>query len=84
MQILLTIIITIANFLSILIVADAILSWILPPFNPIRAALGRILQPLYAPIRRVVPSLGGMDFTPIVALLLIQVIEQVLTIALRG
>ena len=84
MQIILNVIITLANFLSIVIVADALLSWILPPFNPIRAALGRVLQPLYDPIRRVLPSMGGFDFTPIVALLVIQVIEQVLFLVLRG
>lgn len=83
MQTLITIIVYLANILSIIIVVDALLSWVLPPFNPFRAALGRVLSPIYAPIRRIVPALGGMDFTPIVALLLIQVIQQIAVSVLR-
>ncbi len=76
-RILLTIITTLANILTILIIVDTILSWVLSPFHPLRAALGRILQPLYAPIRRVIPPLGMMDFTPLVLLLLVQVVAQI-------
>lgn len=83
MQILLTIIVSLANILSIIIVVDALLSWVLPPFNPFRQALGRILNPIYSPIRRIVPALGGMDFTPIVALILIQVIQQITVSIIR-
>jgi YggT family protein len=63
---------------SFLIIADAILSFVLSPFNPIREAMGRILNPLYAPIRRMLPSAGGFDFSPIVLLLLVQVLGSIL------
>lgn len=74
---LLIIITTLANVLTILIIVDTLLSWVLQPFHPIRAALGRVLQPLYAPIRRVIPPLGMMDISPLVLLLLVQVIAQI-------
>lgn len=73
-----TVIVTIFNFLSLLIIADALLSFILPPYHPVREALGRILQPLYAPIRRILPTMGMMDFSPIVLLLLLQVLERLI------
>lgn len=41
--------------------------------------LQRLLEPIYAPIRRFVPSMGGMDLSPLVALLLIYAIQIVLT-----
>lgn len=63
---------------SILIIADAVLSFVLSPFHPIREAMGRILNPLYAPIRRLLPSAGGFDFSPIVLLLLVQVVGTIL------
>jgi len=63
---------------SFLIIADAILSFVLSPFHPIREAMGRILNPLYAPIRRMLPSAGGFDFSPIVLLLLVQVVGSIL------
>lgn len=72
-----------ANVLTIVIIVDTLLSWVLPPFHPVRAALGRVLQPLYAPIRRVIPPMGMMDITPIVLLLLVQVITQIAGSILR-
>lgn len=82
-QVLLVIITTIANILSLVIIANALLSWFLPPTNAIRETLDRILQPIYAPIRRVVPPLGMMDITPIVVLLLIYLVEQIAISILR-
>lgn len=67
-----------AQVFSLLIIADAVLSFILSPYHPIREAMGRILNPLYAPIRKILPAAGGFDFSPIVLLLLIQVLEYVL------
>jgi YggT family protein len=68
-----------AQVLSLLIIADAVLSFILAPYHPIREAMGRILNPIYAPIRRIMPAAGGFDFSPIVLLLIIQVLEYILT-----
>lgn len=82
-QVLLTIITTIANILSLVIIVNAILSWFLPPLHPIRETLDRILQPIYTPIRKVIPPLGMMDITPIVLLLLIYVVEQIAFALLR-
>ena len=65
-QTLLIIITTLANILSLLVIINSILSWFVSPFSPIREATGPILQPMYAPIRRIIPPLGGMDLTPIV------------------
>lgn len=83
MSVILTIIIALANLLSILIIIDSVLSWFLAPFHPVREALGRILQPLYAPIRRVIPPMGMMDITPLVLLLLVQVAAQIASSLLR-
>lgn len=82
-QVILVIITTIANILSLVIIVDTLLSWFLPPINPIRETLGRILQPIYAPIRKVIPPLGMMDVTPIVLLLLIYLVEQIAISILR-
>lgn len=73
-----TVIQVLAQALTIAIIADALLSFFVSPYHPVRVALGRILQPLYAPIRRFLPSAGGLDFSPIVLILLVQVVESVL------
>lgn len=79
----LTIITILANIITILVIVDTLLSWVLAPFHPIREALGRVLQPLYAPIRRVIPPMGMMDFTPLVLLILVQVVVQIAASLLR-
>ena len=67
-----------ANLLTILIFVWVILSWIMPPYNPVREALDRIVEPMLAPIRRVVPMAGMMDFSPMILMILIELIARVL------
>jgi YggT family protein len=59
------------------VIVTAVLSWINPhsPFTPVFDALSR---PLLAPVRRVLPLLGGIDLSPLVVLLLLQVVLIVL------
>ncbi len=74
---------TIANILTLVIIVDTLLSWVLSPFHPVREALGRILQPIYTPIRKIIPPIGMMDFTPLILLLVVQVVEQIAVSLLR-
>ncbi|MEL6550857.1 MAG: YggT family protein [Pseudomonadota bacterium] len=70
------------------IFAHFIMSWLIS-FNVLNVrqqlvaqiwyGLQRILEPLYGPIRRVIPSGGGLDFAPLVALLLIYALRIILT-----
>ena len=68
----------ITDILVLLIFIWAILSWILPPYHPVREALDRIMEPLLAPIRRVVPLAGTIDFSPMILMILIEIISRVL------
>jgi len=68
----------IANVLLILVFLSVILSWVLPPFHPVREAIDRIVDPLLDPIRRIMPSMGTFDFSPLVLMLLIQIASQIL------
>jgi YggT family protein len=73
--------------LSYIIIAQAIISWLVA-FNVINTtndfvrsflyALDRITEPLYRPIRRILPDFGGIDFSPLVVLLLIVVVRMLL------
>lgn len=62
------------------IFARAILSWFqLSPRNPLIQILDQITEPILAPLRKVIPPLGGMvDITPMVALGILWVIQLVL------
>jgi YggT family protein len=64
--------------LQIAIIARALFSWIDPVGRtPVGAILFRVTDPILMPIRRVMPSTGFVDLSPIIALLLIQVIRVV-------
>ena len=68
----------ITTFFSWLIIASSILSFILPPYHPVREALGRILNPFLDPIRRSLPSAGGLDFSPLILYFAVQVVSFLL------
>ena len=68
----------ITNIFVLLIFAWAIFTWIMPPYNPVREALDRIMEPMLAPIRRVVPMAGMMDFSPLILMVLVELISRVL------
>ncbi len=68
-----------ANVLLAVVFIWAILSWVAPPYNPIRELLDRIVEPLVAPIRRILPATGPVDFSPIVLIVLILLVARILT-----
>ena len=69
--------------LEIAIVARALMSWFDRSMsNPISQLLVQITEPIIAPIRRIVPSAGMLDLSPMVAILLILVLQRMLSTAL--
>jgi len=56
-----------------LVIVYAVLSWV-QTRSPIADVIGRLCEPLLAPIRRVLPLLGGIDLSPLVLLVLLQVL----------
>ena len=67
-----------AQAITLLMLAYAILSWVAKPWNQIRRFVDRISEPLLAPIRRVIPLVGMVDISPLVLILLVQLIARVL------
>jgi len=67
------------------IIAQAILSWLVA-FNVVNTSsnfvrtllvgLDRVTAPVYRPIRRIMPDFGGIDFSPIVLILIIQIVRK--------
>ncbi|MFZ1057833.1 MAG: hypothetical protein A3G97_06200 [Candidatus Rokubacteria bacterium RIFCSPLOWO2_12_FULL_69_21] len=61
------------------IIAAALISWVNPdPYNPIVQFLRRVTEPVLRPIRNVLARYqAGLDFSPLVAILIIQFIQRV-------
>ena len=56
-----------------LMIIQAVLSWV-SPYHPLRPFFDALTRPLLRPIQRVVPLIGGVDLSPLFALLLLQVL----------
>ena len=67
-----------ANVLIILLFIWVIVSWILPPYHPLREALDQLVEPMLAPIRRVIPLVGMIDLSPMILMILIEVVSRIL------
>ena len=63
------ILIKIIDLYSLIVFVAVILSWFQLPYdNPVVQIVNRLTEPLLQPIRRVLPTMGRMDFSPIVLL----------------
>lgn len=71
--------------LGFAIIIRALLSWVsIDPYNPLVQILFQITEPILAPLRRIIPPIGGMmDISPIVALILLQVLQAIIDSAFR-
>jgi YggT family protein len=69
-----------------IIIIQAVLSWLVA-FNVVNTsnemvrqvltALSRMTEPFYRPIRRIMPDFGALDFSPLVILLIIQILRNI-------
>jgi len=73
------------TLLNLAILARVLLSWVrVNPYHPAVELLYRITEPILAPLRRVIPSIGMVDISPVIALILLQIIQEVLVAIIRG
>jgi YggT family protein len=70
------------RLLTYLVIVQAILSYFMSPYHPFRQAIDAIVEPMLAPIRRLVPPMSGLDFSPLVLIILIQLLGGLLLQAL--
>jgi len=61
-----------------LLIVHVVLTYFMSPFHPIRQRIDSIIEPLLAPIRRAIPTVGMFDFSPLILILLVQVLGLVL------
>jgi YggT family protein len=67
----------------VLLFANIIFSWIRPnPYHPVYGPIVRfvyaVTEPVLNPVRRLLPAMGGLDFSPIIVLILARLVQQAL------
>jgi YggT family protein len=66
------------SLLELIVFARVMLSWLpISPWHPVARWLRRIADPILRPFQRVLPSFGGIDFSPLLALAVLYVLQQV-------
>ena len=62
-----------------IVIASILLSYFMDPYHPVRQGVDNLVKPLLDPIRRVVPPVGMLDFSPLILIVLVQVVSNLLT-----
>ena len=88
MQSLIAILFLILDVVWFIVIAHVIMSWLInfnvlnrnqPLVWQIWTGLNRLLEPIYAPIRKILPNMGGLDLTPLIVLIGIYAIQIILS-----
>lgn len=72
------------TLLWLLVLAHVIVSWVLNPWHEVRRFIDSIVDPMLAPIRRVMPQTVGIDFSPLVLLILLNIVQRLVISLLIG
>ena len=64
---------------SLVVLVAVVASWMqLSPYHPVARIVRGLTEPLLEPIRRVIPPMGGLDFTPMILLFGLQLLKGML------
>ena len=67
-----------SQLLVVLVIVSVILSYVMDPYHPVRRSIDSVVEPMLAPIRRIVPLVGMLDFSPIILIILIQILSNLI------
>ena len=84
MSLVITIVNATIRVLTLFVFIYALLSFFLDPYHPIRQTMGKVVEPMLSPIRRLLPSMGGVDWSPLILIIALQLIGTVLVAVLRS
>jgi YggT family protein len=64
---------------SFVILARVLMSWVnVDPYSPLARTIFNLTEPVLQPIRNVLPQSPGLDFSPMIAIILLQILGQIL------
>lgn len=70
---------------SFVILARVLMSWVnIDPYSPLARTIFDLTEPVLQPIRNMLPPAGGLDFSPIIAIILLQFLGQLFVSVLGG
>ena len=74
-----SLLIQLIDLYSLIVLVAVVMSWMqLPSSNPIAGFVNAMTEPLLEPIRRALPAMGGLDFSPMVLLIGLRMLRSLL------
>ncbi len=67
----------------LVVIIDVILGYFMDPYQPVRQMFDRVVEPMLAPIRRIMPRTGAIDFSPMVLVVILLLLNSFLQALLR-
>jgi YggT family protein len=64
------------QLITILVIVKVFLSYFMSPYHPVRLWIDRIVEPMLNPIRRIVPMIGMIDISPLILIVLVQILGR--------
>lgn len=68
----------IVQLITIVVIIKVFLSYFMSPYHPVRMTIDRIVNPMLNPIQRIIPPLGMLDLSPIILIVLVQILGRVI------
>jgi YggT family protein len=66
------------QLITILVIVKIFLSYFMSPYHPVRMWIDRLIDPMLNPIRRIVPLIGMFDLSPLILIILVQILGRVI------
>ncbi len=78
MIVLIWLISALSRLITMAVLIDIVLSFFMDPFHPVRRFFDSVTEPMLRPIRQFIPPMAGFDFSPMILIIIVQILEQVL------
>jgi len=66
------------ELITILVIVKVFLSYFMSPYHPVRLWIDRIVEPMLIPIRRIIPMIGMIDISPLILIILVQILGRII------
>jgi YggT family protein len=66
------------RLIILLLIVHVVLTYFMSPLHPIRQWIDRFIEPILNPIRRIIPTVGMFDFSPLILIILVQIVSLVI------
>ncbi len=69
----------VVSLITLLVIVKVFLSYFMAPYHPLRMNIDRVVEPMLRPIQRIIPIVGMLDLSPIILIVLVQLVGRIIS-----